>query len=407
MAAQVKVAAILKNKAVKSIKKADYEKPDDKTNEYRNADKNRPHRVPLALDLDSNDDGVFDSKDTRFTDVRIWRDLNQDGIASGDVAARRSLLAWLRVRAFAPAFGAMLGLGVAGGASAGNTSVISHNPESGPAVSELNGKLSAFGGLRDQKEASQDGFGGLTGSWSMPLGHLYGAQFDGLFSLRDGDALSGAGVHLFWRDPGQGLLGVTGSWVGWDADRKQGGYTDMFRIGGEGELYFDHFTFAGQTGVQFGDNTDDGSYGRADLKYYATPNLALKLGAEYNEQVEGLGRIGFEFQPGYAGIPGLTLFVNASAGDDDYYKVFGGLRIYFGAPKSLRDRHRRDDPENRLIDNAAILGQGKVSQPAPTPTTTPAPTPTTTPAPTPTTPTRPCAVPLVDGKCPRVEPEIS
>ena len=32
-------------------------------------------------DLDSNDDGVFDSKDTRFADVRVWRDLNQDGIS--------------------------------------------------------------------------------------------------------------------------------------------------------------------------------------------------------------------------------------------------------------------------------------------------------------------------------------
>ena len=32
-------------------------------------------------DLDSNDDGVFDAKDTRFKDVRIWRDLNQDGVS--------------------------------------------------------------------------------------------------------------------------------------------------------------------------------------------------------------------------------------------------------------------------------------------------------------------------------------
>ena len=31
-------------------------------------------------DLDSNNDKVFDAKDARFADVRIWRDLNQDGI---------------------------------------------------------------------------------------------------------------------------------------------------------------------------------------------------------------------------------------------------------------------------------------------------------------------------------------
>ena len=32
-------------------------------------------------DLDSNNDNVFDAKDTRFADVRVWRDLNQDGVS--------------------------------------------------------------------------------------------------------------------------------------------------------------------------------------------------------------------------------------------------------------------------------------------------------------------------------------
>ena len=32
-------------------------------------------------DLDSNKDGVFDAKDSRFADVRVWRDLNQDGVS--------------------------------------------------------------------------------------------------------------------------------------------------------------------------------------------------------------------------------------------------------------------------------------------------------------------------------------
>ena len=35
-------------------------------------------------DLDSNDDGVFDAKDTRFADVRVWRDLNQDGVSQSN-----------------------------------------------------------------------------------------------------------------------------------------------------------------------------------------------------------------------------------------------------------------------------------------------------------------------------------
>ena len=35
-------------------------------------------------DLDSNNDDVFDSNDTRFADVRVWRDLNQDGISQSN-----------------------------------------------------------------------------------------------------------------------------------------------------------------------------------------------------------------------------------------------------------------------------------------------------------------------------------
>ena len=35
-------------------------------------------------DLDSNNDKVFDAEDTRFAGVRIWRDLNQDGISQSN-----------------------------------------------------------------------------------------------------------------------------------------------------------------------------------------------------------------------------------------------------------------------------------------------------------------------------------
>ena len=50
-------------------------------------------------DLDSNNDGVFDSKDNRFAEVRIWRDLNQDGVSQSkagvvnmDLMARPTLM---------------------------------------------------------------------------------------------------------------------------------------------------------------------------------------------------------------------------------------------------------------------------------------------------------------------------
>ena len=44
-----------------------------------------PWPKTIALfDLDSNNDNVFDSKDTRFADVRVWRDLNQDGVSQSN-----------------------------------------------------------------------------------------------------------------------------------------------------------------------------------------------------------------------------------------------------------------------------------------------------------------------------------
>ncbi|WP_150049248.1 MULTISPECIES: hypothetical protein [Methylomonas] len=35
-------------------------------------------------DLDSNADGVVDANDARFADLRVWRDLNQDGVSQGN-----------------------------------------------------------------------------------------------------------------------------------------------------------------------------------------------------------------------------------------------------------------------------------------------------------------------------------
>jgi hypothetical protein len=287
-------------------------------------------------------------------------------------------LAWLRGNAGAPIIGAMLGLGAAGTAASAadlppqNETYIPYAPPSGPAVSEPNGKLSVFGGVRDEDSVSSDGFGGVEGSYSIPLDYRYGAQVDGMVGLRDGDAMFGVGGHLFWRDPSQGLLGVTGSYVGWDADNGTwGGYTDMARVGVEGEMYLDQLTLAAQAGVQFGQRTDDGLYGRADLKWYASPDLALKLGVSADDHRDFVAHAGTEFQAGFAGIPGLTLFADAAAGDDDYYKVYAGVRIYFGTPKSLIDRHRLDDPESNLAGQASEIGTpakagvGGVSPPPP------------------------------------------
>ncbi len=35
-------------------------------------------------DLDSNQDGIIDADDAAFNELKIWRDLNQDGISQAD-----------------------------------------------------------------------------------------------------------------------------------------------------------------------------------------------------------------------------------------------------------------------------------------------------------------------------------
>ncbi len=307
--------------------------------------------------------------------------------------SRRSLLSILRRNARIPVLGAMLGLGAAGAAAAADLppapdSEVILPAGSLPAVSEPNGKLSVFGGFRDRENVKSVEEGGVVGAYSIPIAHQYGFQIDGLLGLRDGDIAFGTAAHLFWRDPDKGLFGLTGSYVGWDADNNLGGYTDMTRIGVEGELYLEQFTLAAQSGVQFGANTRDGFFGRADLRWYSTPDLMFKVGGEYNEHNNGIARLGAEFQPGLEGMPGLSLFADAAVGDDDYVKVLAGVRIYFGRPKSLQDRHRLDDPGVALSDNASVIGNrnpkataaaaaggGAVSPPTSPPTSSPPPPP--------------------------------
>ena len=76
-------------------------------------------------------------------------------------------------------------------------------PLSGPAVDGFTSKIDAFGGTLSDK-----GIFGVRGSFSLPVGVQYGLQFDGTAGSYAGDFFGALGAHLFWRDPGRGLIGV-------------------------------------------------------------------------------------------------------------------------------------------------------------------------------------------------------
>lgn len=42
---------------------------------------NAAHGYAALAEFDSNSDGLIDNKDEKFADLKIWRDLNQDGVS--------------------------------------------------------------------------------------------------------------------------------------------------------------------------------------------------------------------------------------------------------------------------------------------------------------------------------------
>lgn len=215
-------------------------------------------------------------------------------------------------------------------------------PASLPAVSQVNGKLSAFGGSQD------GGLYGVEGSLSVPLGVPYGLQVDGMVGTGKGAAFYGVGGHLFWRDPAKGLIGLYGSYVTWDANGgplgSLGG-ADVGKVGVEGEAYLGRFSLEGLAAYQFG--TYDGFNGKAVLAYYPLDNLRLDAGVRYFEGPGTIGMLDVEWQP-HAG-SGLSLYASGEFGENSYTQVLGGVRYYFAQDgKSLIQRHREDDPGNSL-----------------------------------------------------------
>ena len=224
--------------------------------------------------------------------------------------------------------------------------------EGKPAVSGINGKLDIgynqtnISGASDEPSAVYG-----IGSISFPVAQQFGVQIDAGAARFDTDphiTAAGIGAHGFWRDPDQGLLGVYGHYV-----RLSGGGDggSIWRLGAEGEAYFDRVSVEAFVGADFvdGDGVDD-TFFSGDLvaAFYATDNFRIHAGIGHQFD-ETFAKVGGEAMLPFAS-NNIALFADAGIGDDaQTYNV--GLRIYFGeAGKSLKDRHRQDDPRTRLLD---------------------------------------------------------
>ena len=226
------------------------------------------------------------------------------------------------------------------------------------AVSGVNGELGLIGGSLNGNTAFM-----TEGALTFPIGDRYGGRLDATLGGENGNFLGGAAVHFFWRDSQRGLLGIAAGFANTETGSSSAA-NDVGAIVGEGELYLQDLTISGLAGYQFSDGAgDDGFLGRIDFEWYATDDLLLTAGLETNPVHDVLGRVGVEYRPGFDALPGLSFFADGAFGENDFYRAYGGIRLYFGGSTTLKERHRHDTFRShllstRLTDSIPSVGYG-------------------------------------------------
>ena len=217
--------------------------------------------------------------------------------------------------------------------------------EQRPAVDGLNFKASALTGV-------VGGYANhmfvLSGATPIPYFSQFGAQADlAIGNYRSDYTSSAAALHLFWRDPSIGMLGIYGDW----------GYVNpehAGRVGVEAAIYHDRWTLDVFAGKQFGQHVYTEFVDEIDLSYYFTDNLRGSVGHRLTSRGH-VGNLGFEYMP--ANYAGWSVFGEAEAGEDDYYGAWIGIRYSFGTggANSLIERDRNSGLNVRIPRNIASV----------------------------------------------------
>lgn len=174
-----------------------------------------------------------------------------------------------------------------------------------------------------------------------------------------------AGVTGFWRDPNQGAVGGELHYQ----SASLGAYADGIDLAARGELYLPEAMLSGRigyaklTGNASNVGLDGWSIGAAG-KYYATPNIGLKLGTAfgwYDQEPSGetdSWSLDGEFE--YL-IPDCTTSVFAGLGYEtwdidnfssittDGWRAGLGVRVHFGTEGGLLQRNRAEPLEVRTL----------------------------------------------------------
>lgn len=230
------------------------------------------------------------------------------------------------------------------------------------AVDGVNFKFSVLGGAFQRNDIGTAGNYMFVGSVSAPLfSNSFGIQIDGGIGLYDDDFTSAAGgLHLFWRDPSRGLIGIYGDWA-------YVGPEHAGRVGGEFAVYNDRWSLDVFAGIQFGQHVFTEFVDEVDLSYYFTDNTKGSIGHRLTSRGH-VGNISFEHLVTEGDLAGFSVFGELEAGEDNYVAGWGGVRYSFGTGSwnTLIERDRQGDPIVRIPRNIASVSQcGRLDTPIP------------------------------------------
>ena len=197
--------------------------------------------------------------------------------------------------------------------------------QTGNGLKDIKGKADAFGGAGDD-----DGMGDTAGSLALSFARRWYVQGDGLIGIGRGDTNWALGGHIFWYDPKIGILDFNVSFLDFKVRH-------VTRAGVHGQYFWGKITLRGNVGYQIiGGVARDSVFGGASVAFHQIPGAVVEVGADgYRQQ-------GIFWAHGEVLLPlkrwfgqrapqrRVALWLNAGGGNDNYWHVLAGVRVFFG-----------------------------------------------------------------------------
>ncbi|MGI9350816.1 MAG: hypothetical protein ACR2O3_04575 [Rhizobiaceae bacterium] len=230
---------------------------------------------------------------------------------------------------------------------------IDESPNAATSVDALNFEFSILGGAYQRNVLDTASNAMFTASIATPIPYFerFGAQIDAAIGVYDDDfTSSAAGLHLFWRDPSTGMIGIYGDWAYVNPEHAG-------RLGGEFAVYNGRWSLDVLAGIQFGQHVFTEFIDEVDLSYYFTDNTRGSIGHRYISR-GNVGNVSFEHLMTDQGFDGWSIFGEIEAGEDNYVGGWGGIRYALGSTaNTLIERDRQSSVQVRIPRNIASVTQ--------------------------------------------------